>query len=141
MSTLNIINQLLRIKFSGNATRYMTVLFAFWGISFAVSLVFAAQTNEVAAPQNKKIEPLWSTYLDRADFANPYAHIPAQCYIETSGGTQNACQYCHTDSFAKRKFGNNTPQTGRSQVLGKLIEQYAFTALRYPLQPNGSINT
>lgn len=140
MSTIKTVRLLLRNKSREKSTRFMFVIFAFLGISFTGALVFAAKTIEVATPPKKGIEPLWSTYLDRADFANPYAHIPAQCYIETSGGTQNACQYCHTDSFAKRKFGNNTPQAGRSQVLGNLIEQYAFTALRYPFQPNGSIN-
>jgi len=84
--------------------------------------------------------PLVATYLDRADMPNPYAHIPAQCYIETSAGSQNACQYCHTDSLARRRFGNNTPQAGASPVLGNLIESYAFAALRHPFQANGSVN-
>jgi len=35
--------------------------------------------------------------------------IPAQCWIETSYGTQNACKYCHTNYLADIKHGNNFP--------------------------------
>lgn len=35
--------------------------------------------------------------------------IPAQCWIETSYGTQNACKYCHTDYLAEIGHGNNFP--------------------------------
>jgi hypothetical protein len=42
--------------------------------------------------------------------------IPAQCWIETSYGTQNACLYCHTDYLAKIKHGNAFP-LGEDQVL------------------------
>ncbi len=106
------------------------------GLYFVLSWpALAGQEGGTAGPA-----PLCATYVDRADFPNPYAHIPAQCYIETSGGSQNACQYCHTDSLAKRRFGNNTPHAGASPVLGNLIESYAFAALRHPFQPNGSIN-
>jgi hypothetical protein len=93
-----------------------------------------------ALPDEPERRPLTAIYIDRADLANPYAHIPAQCYIETSGGTQNACQYCHTDGLANRRFGNNTPQAGSSPILGNLLEDYAFAALRHPFQANGSIN-
>jgi hypothetical protein len=86
-----------------------------------------------------KGEPLTETYIDRMIMPNPYAHIPAQCYIETSAGTQNACQYCHTDGLSKRHFGNNTPQAGSSIVLGNLQTEYAFTALHYPHVVNGSV--
>ncbi len=84
-------------------------------------------------------DPLSETYIDRILFPNPYAHIPAQCYVETSAGTQNACQYCHTDGLAKRHFGNNTPQAGSSIVLGNLQTEYAFAALHYPYVVNGSV--
>lgn len=83
--------------------------------------------------------PLTETYIDRMLLPNPYAHIPAQCYIETSAGTQNACQYCHTDGLANRKFGNNTPQAGSSIVLGNLQTEYAFAAFHYPHAVNGSV--
>ncbi len=35
--------------------------------------------------------------------------IPAQCWIETGYGTQNACQYCHTDYLAAIEHGNAFP--------------------------------
>ncbi|MBD3787691.1 MAG: hypothetical protein IE922_12120 [Sphingomonadales bacterium] len=84
--------------------------------------------------------PLIGSYISRSQFPNPYAHIPAQCYIETAGGTQNPCQVCHTDGLAKRHFGNNAPQGGWSPYIGDLTASYAFAALDYPFRPNGSIN-
>lgn len=84
--------------------------------------------------------PLVGEHIDRTLFPNPYAHIPAQCYIETAGGLQNPCQFCHTDGLAKRRFGNNAPQGGASAFIGDLTAQYAFAALSYPFVPNGSIN-
>jgi hypothetical protein len=35
--------------------------------------------------------------------------IPAQCWIETSYGTQNACKYCHTNYLTEIEHGNNWP--------------------------------
>jgi hypothetical protein len=78
--------------------------------------------------------------IDRTTFRNAYGHIPAQCYIETSGGRQNACQFCHTNGAWEAGLGNNNPQAGGSPVLGNLQEEYAFAALHYPYAPNGSIN-
>jgi hypothetical protein len=40
---------------------------------------------------------------------NEEPEIPAQCWIETSYGTQNACKYCHTDYLASIKHGNSFP--------------------------------
>ena len=40
---------------------------------------------------------------------NEEPEIPAQCWIETSYGTQNACKYCHTDYLASIGHGNNFP--------------------------------
>jgi hypothetical protein len=40
---------------------------------------------------------------------NEEPSIPAQCWIETGYGTQNACLYCHTDYLASRKHGNAFP--------------------------------
>ncbi|MDW7761340.1 MAG: hypothetical protein SCM96_11995 [Acidobacteriota bacterium] len=42
--------------------------------------------------------------------------IPAQCWIETGYGTQNACLYCHTDYLTKIGHGNAFP-LGEDQVL------------------------
>lgn len=57
---------------------------------------------------------------------NPYPHIPPQCYIETSGGTQNACQYCHTNGTYKARLGNNHPQAGMDLRIGNFQLEYAF---------------
>lgn len=84
--------------------------------------------------------PLIGENIDRTQMRNRYGHIPAQCYIETAEGAQNPCQYCHTDGLAKRRFGNNVPQNGHSGFLGAITEEYAFAALSYPFEPNGSIN-
>ena len=58
-------------------------------------------------------------------FSNPYAHVPAQCYIETSAGTQNACQYCHTNGVYEEGLGNN-PQAGAAPNIGNLQTAYTF---------------
>lgn len=61
-------------------------------------------------------------------FSNPYPQIPAQCYIETSRGTQNACQYCHTNAAYQEGLGNNNPQAGLEARIGNLQLEYAFAA-------------
>lgn len=58
-------------------------------------------------------------------FSNPYAHVPAQCYIETSAGTQNACQYCHNNGLYLEGMGNN-PQAGLAANIGNLQTDYSF---------------
>lgn len=62
-------------------------------------------------------------------FANPYAHIPAQCHIETSRGAQNACLFCHTNGAYKAGLGNNFPQAGAEPRLGNLQLEYSFTPI------------
>lgn len=47
---------------------------------------------------------------------NEEPSIPAQCWIETGYGTQNACLYCHTDYLATIKHGNAFP-LGEDQIL------------------------
>lgn len=84
--------------------------------------------------------PLCGQTFDRAQFPNPHAHIPAQCYVETSGGTQNACLFCHTDGVWQRKLGNNNPQAGASPNVGNLQAEYAFGSFNLPFTPNASIN-
>ncbi|WML90253.1 PDZ domain-containing protein [Thiothrix lacustris] len=59
-------------------------------------------------------------------FSNPYPQIPAQCYSETSRGTQNACQYCHTNAAYQSGLGNNNPQAGLEARIGNLQLEYAF---------------
>jgi hypothetical protein len=58
-------------------------------------------------------------------FANPYAHVPAQCYIETSAGSQNACQYCHNNGLYLEAMANN-PQAGLADNIGNLQTDYSF---------------
>lgn len=66
-------------------------------------------------------------YRSPLTFSNPYAHIPAQCYIETSRGTQNACLFCHTNGLYQAGLGNNFPQAGAEPRLGNLQLEYSFT--------------
>ncbi len=84
--------------------------------------------------------PLQGDYISRATFANPHAHIPAQCFIETGGGTQNACLFCHTNGVAALNLGNNNPQAGLNPNIGDLQADYAFGVFDYPQVVNSSIN-
>ncbi|WMP16853.1 PDZ domain-containing protein [Thiothrix lacustris] len=70
-------------------------------------------------------------------FSNPYPQIPAQCYIETSRGTQNACQYCHTNAVYQAGLGNNNPQAGLEARIGNLQLEYAFA----PYETNAPLAT
>ncbi len=81
--------------------------------------------------------PMQGEFRARTLFENPYANIPAQCYIETSYGTQNACLFCHTNAPARAKLGNTTPQAGLDPLLGNLQLEYAFGAAdRFSKSPN-----
>jgi hypothetical protein len=83
--------------------------------------------------------PLRGEHISRTTFANPHAHIPAQCYVETSHGTQNACLFCHTDGVAALGLGNNNPQAGANSNVGNLQAEYAFGVVNYPFTVNSSI--
>ncbi|OYY74684.1 MAG: hypothetical protein B7Y40_03650 [Gammaproteobacteria bacterium 28-57-27] len=72
-------------------------------------------------------------------FSNPYPHIPAQCYIETSNGTQNACQFCHTNGVYGIQLGNNLPQAGAVARLGNLQLDYSFAPFDQ-LAPLATVN-
>jgi hypothetical protein len=101
----------------------------------------STQTNSPSTPPaTPAYAPLNGESISRATFTNPHAHIPAQCYIETSFGTQNACLFCHTDGVAKRGLGNNNPQAGLNPNVGNLQAEYAFGVIDYPFAPNSSIN-
>ncbi|MGD9888818.1 MAG: hypothetical protein AB7S56_06075 [Halothiobacillaceae bacterium] len=78
--------------------------------------------------------------IDRGTFPNPHAHIPAQCYIETSHGAQNACMFCHTDGVANLKLGNNNAMAGANPNVGNLQADYAFGVVNFPYVVNSSIN-
>lgn len=91
-------------------------------------------TQQVIIPQ---AAPMQGEYRARTLFENPYANIPAQCYIETSFGTQNACLFCHSNAPARLKLGNKTPQAGLDPILGNLQLEYAFGAAdRFSVSPN-----
>lgn len=102
-------------------------------------------SSQPVAPQPTTPTPseksaLRGDYISRATFANPHAHIPAQCYIETSHGAQNACLFCHTDGVYKLQLGNNNPMAGLNPNVGNLQEDYAFGVIDYPFVVNSSIN-
>lgn len=78
-------------------------------------------------------------YRSPLTFSNPYAHIPAQCYIETSRGTQNACLFCHTNGVYRAELGNNFPQAGAEPRLGNLQLEYSFTPIS-PFTVSPSLN-
>lgn len=94
----------------------------------------SAQTDYKNKPALKGL------FFDRGTFPNPHAHIPAQCYTETSFGTQNPCHVCHTDGVARLKLGNNNPQAGDNPMVGSMQTVYGFGVYDYPYVPNSSIN-
>lgn len=81
--------------------------------------------------------PMIGSLRARTLFNNPYANIPAQCYIETSFGTQNACLFCHSNAAARASLGNTLPQAGFNSLIGNLQLEYAFGAAdRFSISPN-----
>ncbi|MCU0972075.1 MAG: hypothetical protein MUF57_09925, partial [Gammaproteobacteria bacterium] len=72
--------------------RARTVAFAALGLALLWSAVAASPGPVPAATSDVRgTAPLVGEFVDRAQLRNPYGHIPAQCHVETSGGTQNAC--------------------------------------------------
>ncbi|MEA2111556.1 MAG: hypothetical protein U9P71_05860 [Campylobacterota bacterium] len=117
---------------------YKTVALAFisglimWGCSSD-----GANTPEVSSNDFSDDAPMIGQFRSRTLFDNPYANIPAQCYIETSNGTQNACLFCHTNAPARAMLGNTTPQAGASGLIGDLQLEYAFgPATQFTVSPN-----
>jgi len=106
-------------------------------ILFIVSLIGC--TDEKQEVKNGSSQPMISQQVDRRNFTNPYANIPAQCYIETSNGTQNACLFCHSNAPARTSLGNTTPQAGLSDLLGNLQLEYSFSSID-KFAPNPNIN-
>ncbi|MEA2048714.1 MAG: hypothetical protein U9O64_09745 [Campylobacterota bacterium] len=81
--------------------------------------------------------PMQGSLRARTLFDNPYANIPAQCYIETSFGTQNACLFCHSNAAARQKLGSSLAQAGLDPYIGNLQLEYAFgPADRFSTSPN-----
>ena len=81
---------------------------------------------------------LQGEFLSPLLFGNPYSHVPAQCYTETSRGTQNPCQFCHTNGVYELGLGNNLPQAGGEERLGNLQLDYSF-AQHHPTAPSGTV--
>ncbi len=78
-------------------------------------------TAKVISAENfyKGISPPHFNSIAGADYKPSYneePEIPAQCWIETSYGTQNACKYCHTDYLAEIKHGNAYPISEDQEV-------------------------
>jgi len=67
-------------------------------------------------------------YTSPLNFENPYPNVPAQCYIETSNGRQNACLFCHTNGLYNLGLGNNNPQAGKIDIVNFQTD-YGFDPL------------
>ena len=85
-----------------------------------------ALTPEKKASAATGITPLVGDMTPPSHFSNPYAQVPAQCYIETASGTQNACLFCHTNGVWKTGMGNNNPQAGAFADIGNFQLEYSF---------------
>ncbi len=104
------------------------------GLGSSKTLAVSASS---AVTADMKPDILKGDYRSPLTFSNPYAHIPAQCYIETSRGTQNACLFCHTNGLYKAGLGNNFPQAGAEPRLGNLQLEYSFTPFnRFTVSPS-----
>ncbi len=99
----------------------------------------ASPGGAVPLPAQPAPPALRGAFISRSTFANPHAHIPAQCYVETSHGAQNACLFCHTDGVAALALGNNNPQAGANTNVGNLQAEYAFGVVNYPFTINASV--
>lgn len=83
-----------------------------------------ADENHTVSPT--EAAPMAGEFRDRTLFTNPYANVPAQCYIETSYGTQNACLFCHSNAAARQQLGSVLAQAGFDPYIGNLQLEYAF---------------
>lgn len=107
-----------------------------------ITLFFAGGLLLISCDEDNNINetasaPMQGEFRARTLFENPYANIPAQCYIETSYGTQNACLFCHSNAAAKQKLGSVLAQAGFDPYIGNLQLEYAFgPADRFSISPN-----
>ncbi|GAB4208843.1 MAG: hypothetical protein Fur0019_15040 [Tibeticola sp.] len=117
---------------SGGAAVVIALFVALFGARCGAGYApAAAQPIDSVSPA----QALRGDHVSSLLFDNPYAFIPAQCYIETSGGTQNACQYCHTNGVYALGLGNNLPQAGASERIGNLQTDYSFAPLAHTAPP------
>lgn len=115
----------------------MAPLLLFLGGFLFISCQSESSPTQALESEVSKPAPMLGEFRARTLFENPYANIPAQCYIETSFGTQNACLFCHSNAAFKQKMGNTTPQAGLDEYLGNLQLEYAFGAAdRFGVSPN-----
>jgi len=115
-----------------------------WPVVGAVTAALVLSACVTAWPDGASANPatahaLQGDFFNPVQFDNPYSHIPAQCYIETSHGAQNACQFCHTNGVYKLGLGNNLPQAGAEARLGNLQLEYSFAPHR-PFEPLSVVN-
>ncbi|HQT05285.1 MAG TPA: hypothetical protein PLU46_09895, partial [Thiotrichales bacterium] len=83
----------------------------------------SSSSNQASAHQGYALA---GDLVPPSHFSNPYAQVPAQCYIETASGTQNACLFCHTNGVWKTGMGNNNPQAGAFADIGNFQLEYSF---------------
>ena len=105
----------------GIAMLMLSALLSGCGDSQSYASPRASSAAAISYPQGDWRSPL--------TFSNPYAHIPAQCHIETARGTQNACLFCHSNGLYQIGLGNNFPQAGAEPRLGNLQLEYSFTPI------------
>lgn len=124
----------------------MTILkFTLIGVAAIAAIGAGCQMTASNSPTETTLENdglikagLVGEYTSPLNFDNPYANVPAQCYIETSNGRQNACLFCHTNGLYHLGLGNNNPQAGAVPGLNLQID-YGFDPLS-TTAPYASIN-
>lgn len=112
-----------------------------FAVLFGLAIVFFSTCGRKIGPENEVVagletlglkadvisaedwllgrEPANFRKLAGADYKpsfNQMPNIPAQCWIETGYGTQNACKYCHTDYLSMARHGNAFA-IGEDQIL------------------------
>jgi len=114
----------------------MTILkFTLIGVAAITVIGAGCQMTSSNSPTETTLEndglikaSLVGDYTSPLNFDNPYANVPAQCYIETSNGRQNACLFCHTNGLYHLGLGNNNPQAGAVPLVNFQID-YGFDPL------------
>lgn len=107
-------------------------------LAVAILLGYSGSEHAISAATSESSSsrvPLVSDKVSPLTFSNPHAFIPAQCYIETAGGTQNACQFCHSNAAYQQRLGNNNPQAGFEPIIGNLQLDYSFAPLTLQTTP------
>lgn len=119
--------------------RHLQAMGSRFGFGVAACLVLLAGGGPDASAAGTRLgrpsaAPLLGEYIAAGSLGNPYGYIPAQCYIETSGGTQNACLFCHTDGPARAGLGNDNPQAALG-LEDDLQLDYGFVSINITVAP------